>query len=105
MMQELYVRGGRQRGVSVHLGADHALVIRRAVAHSPVVPLPSSGTVSLAVHPGRYSDSAAALVELAFERSAVECTEWRLRPSFAPRAGDPVGWDAIEASVRSKFAQ
>jgi hypothetical protein len=105
MFQKLVVHAGRDRGVSVHMCADNSLVIRHAAAQEPLVPLPDNGNVDLAVHPACYSDSAAALVELALERSAFERTEWRLRPSFAPRAGDPVGWADIEASVRAKFGR
>jgi hypothetical protein len=105
MIQKLFVRAGRDRGVSVHLCADNSLVIQHAATQERLVPLPDSGDVDLAVHPGHYSDSAAALVELALGRSCFERTEWRLRPSFAPRASDPVCWAAIEASIRAKFGR
>lgn len=104
MSEKLVVHAGRDRGVRVHFGAGHALIIQCAAAQSPDVPLPGGGTVALAVHPGHYSTSAAELVALALERSASEQTEWHLRPSFTPRASDPVGWAAIEAAVRAKFA-
>jgi len=105
MIQKLVVQAGRTRRVRLHFGADHLLVIECAAAQSPEVPLPSSAPVALAVHPGHYATSAAELVALALERSACERTEWRLRPSIAPRVGDPVDWPAIEASVRTKFGR
>lgn len=103
-MTKFFLHAGLDRGVSVQIDAGNALFIQCAPRRSPEVPLPGGGTVALAVHPRHFAMSAAELVALALERSASEQTNWRLRSSFEPREGDTVGWTAIEAAIRTKFA-